>query len=43
MDELILDILDRLRGDGTLSAADLNRIVQEHNRAWRDPVRHFAK
>ena len=43
MDELILDIIDRLRGSGELSAADLNRIVQEHNRAYRDPVRHFAK
>ena len=43
MDELILDILDCLRTTGELSAADLNRIVQEHNRAFRDPVRHFAK
>lgn len=43
MDDAVREILDALRGGGTLDAAQLDRIVRKHSKKAHDGRRRFAK
>ncbi len=43
MKELLADIVEEVKRTGPLDAKRLDRIIQNHNRRFPDPHKHFAK